>query len=57
MTPHAIFAIQIFLNCSFTPWVKEAFFFFFTVTHVGLAEKHCRLNGDTSFEETQPQAM
>lgn len=30
---------------------------FLTVTHVGLAEKPCRLNDDTSFQETHPQAM
>ena len=51
-----MFAIQIFLNFSFMPWVKGAFFIF-KVTHVGLAEKPCRLNGDTSFEETEPQAV
>ena len=53
ITPHAMFAIQIFLNFSFMPWVKGAFFIL-KVTHVGLAEKPCRLNGDTSFEETEP---
>lgn len=52
ITPHAVFAIQIFLHA-----MGQRGLFFFLVTHVGLAEKPCRLNGDTSFEETEPQAV